>query len=118
MLFKVYHVQHKPIDLMDRDNFVTEWKERSGKLLEVKPASEDNVAWQAISDKLDEIELELKSKYKCEANWNIESLDELTKIVESYGTVSVCLEDGLPVLYIMDLPAQQKALNEPNRINE
>lgn len=112
MLFKIYHIQNKPIDILERDLFVQEWKERSGKLLEIKPASGDDIAWQAISDELDKVEYELRSKYKCQDEWNVQSLEELVKIVESYGTASVCIENGNPVIYIMDLPAQQKVENE------
>jgi hypothetical protein len=112
MLFKIYHVQNKPIDPIDRELFVDEWKKRSGKLLEVKPASGDDVAWKAISDELDIIEAELRLKYKCQDEWNIESLDELIHITKAYGTTSICIENEAPVIYIMDLPAQQKVENE------
>lgn len=108
MLFKVYHIQQKPVDLCDRDLFVEEWSKRAKKFLEIKPASDDDIGWQAINDSLNDLELELKTKYKCEADWNVESLDELVKISETYGTLSLCIEPSGPVLYVMDLPAQQK----------
>jgi hypothetical protein len=108
MIFKVYHVQNKPIDIVERDLFVQEWRERSGKLLEVKPASGDDIGWQAVSDELDKIELGLREKYKCTAEWEVNSMQDLLDIVNNYGTTSICLENGNAVLYIMDLPAQQK----------
>lgn len=112
MLFKVYHVQNKPIDIHERDLFVKEFKEQAGKLLEVKPKSDDDIAWKAISDALDKIEYDLRAKYKCQDEWNISSVDELIRITENYGTTSICIENGNPVMYIMDLPAQQKVENE------
>ena len=30
MLFKIYHIQNKPIDILERDLFVKEWKENCG----------------------------------------------------------------------------------------
>jgi hypothetical protein len=108
MRFKVFHIQHKPIDLHERDLFVAEWKEKSTEIMKLRPEAGDELGWQAISTELDKLELELKTKYPCDAEWNIESFDELMKIVESYGTVSVCSELSGPVIYLMDLPAQQK----------
>jgi hypothetical protein len=112
MLFKIYHIQNKPIDILERDLFVKEWREKSSKLLEIKPASGDDIAWQAISDELDKIEYDLRARYKCQDEWNITSIEEMIKITESYGTTSICIEDGQPVIYLMDLPAQQKVENE------
>jgi len=108
MLFKVFHVQHKPIDILERDLFVAEWKERTSEIMKLRPETGDLLGWEAISQELDKIELELKTKYACQADWNVESLEELLKIVESYGTASICSELSGPVIYLMDLPAQQR----------
>ena len=112
MLFKVYHVQNKPIDIVERELFVQEWRERSGKLLEIKPAKGDDVAWGAISDELDKVEAELRNKFKCTAEWEVNSMTELLEIVNNYGTTSICLENGNPVIYVMDLPSQHRIGNE------
>ena len=108
MLFKVFHIQHKPIDIHERDLFVAEWKEKSTDIMRHRPTTDDELGWRAINDELDKLELELKTKYACTADWNIETVDELTKIVESYGTVSICSELSGPVIYLMDLPGKQK----------
>lgn len=108
MLFKVFHIQHKPIDILERDLFVKEWKEKSTDIMRHRPTTDDELGWRAINEELDKLELELKSKYPCDAEWNVESLDELTKIIESYGTLSICSELSGPVIYLMDLPLEQK----------
>ena len=108
MLFKVFHIQHKPIDILERDLFVAEWKKESTEIMNHRPTSGDELGWQAIKDELDKLELTLKTKYACNADWNIESVEELTKIVETYGTISICSELSGPVIYLMDLPGEQK----------
>lgn len=104
MLFKVYHIANKPIELEHRDLFSKEWKEKSGQIMTVTPDREDIEAWRKLNDSLNVLEDELREKYPCKAEWNIESASDIQELVQQWGTLSFCVEDDAPVIYLMDLP--------------
>ena len=107
MEFKVYHVMNKPIDPGHREAYAAEWRARANDLLADKPKSSDLEAWQKINTQLDDLQLELQGKYPCTTQWKIDSLSEIETLMNNYGTLSFCIEDGRPVIYVMDLPSTE-----------
>ena len=107
MIFKVYHIMNKPIDPGHRDAYAAEWKVRANEFLADKPKSTDLEAWQNINTQLDDLQAELQAKYPCTTIWSIDSVGEIQNLINNYGTLSFCMEDGLPVIYVMDLSSTE-----------
>lgn len=107
MKFKVVHIMNKPIEPLDREAFASEWRKATDTLLAEKPKSDDRDAWLAINDQLDALQESLNAKYPVQATWDVNSVEQLTGLVSIYGTLSLCIEDGNFIIYVMDLPESQ-----------
>jgi hypothetical protein len=103
MLFKVYHVLDKPIDLADRKAFFNEWKQKSVEILGEAPKKHETEKWREINDKLNTLEDELKNKYPTKKVWELDCAEAFMDIVKVFGTISICIENDEPVIYIMDV---------------
>ncbi len=107
MKFKVVHIMNKPIEPLDREAFASEWRKATDTLLTEKPKADDRDAWLAINDQLDELQARLGAKYPTEQTWDITAVEQLSDLVSTYGTLSICKEDDNFIIYVMDLPESQ-----------
>jgi hypothetical protein len=107
MKFTIYHIANKPINLNDRKAFMNEWRVRSVEILGEAPKKHEIDKWQVINDQLNVLEDELKAKYPTKAEWDLDCAESLIDAVKTFGTVSICIEDNKPVIYLMDIQDEQ-----------